>query len=405
MQAESLHGTRSREWVAPNLFRRKKDGTVVFDVIFRDADDRQRQRRLDAKTERAARREARAILAARDGGERIVAADLTLDQVAERDYFPLLDGLVAAGRRAERGRDRYVYDYRRYVSPTLGSLRLGEIEPRHLADLIRFMRVEGFSEASIYNALLPVRAIYRLARRRGLTSRSPFDGLDPAELPRPNPGGSGRVLDEVELAALVRHATDGYRPVLTVLAYSGLRVSEVLGLTWADVDFVEGELRVRRQLLPARQDRPARLVPLKTKASERDVPLFPPSRTPSPTCCRPTSHAAVAATTTSSSRPAPADPSRSGTSPAPSRTRRQQLGSPERPRATSGAASARWPGAEGLTRWRRRRSPDTRPPSGHASTRARSARRSGTRPGGGCLSTASAPPEPESAGILLAFRL
>jgi hypothetical protein len=157
MQAESLHGTRSREWVAPNLFRRKKDGTVVFDVIFRDADDRQRQRRLDAKTERAARREARAILAARDGGERIVAADLTLDQVAERDYFPLLDGLVAAGRRAERGRDRYVYDYRRYVSPTLGSLRLGEIEPRHLADLIRFMRVEGFSEASIYNALRAAR--------------------------------------------------------------------------------------------------------------------------------------------------------------------------------------------------------------------------------------------------------
>jgi integrase len=68
---------------------------------------------------------------------------------------------------------------------------------------------------------------------------------------------------------------DGYRPAVTVLAFSGLRVSEALGLRWSDVDFVEGELRVRWQLLPAREDRPARLVPLKTRASERDVPMFP----------------------------------------------------------------------------------------------------------------------------------
>lgn len=49
----------------------------------------------------------------------------------------------------------------------------------------------------------------------------------------------------------------------------------MLGLRWSDVDFVEGELHVRSQLLPARKDRPARLVQLKTRASERDVPLFP----------------------------------------------------------------------------------------------------------------------------------
>jgi integrase len=276
MREQVFHGARSRERIASNLYRRTtKTGAAVFEVMFRDVDGRQRARRLEARTEKAAVREARAVLAQRDGGERVIAADLTLDGFAERDYFPLLDGLVAAGRRAERGRDRYVYDYRRYVAPHLGALRMDEIEPRHLAGLIRTMRLDSFSESSIYNALLPVRAMYRLARRRGLTGRTPFDGLDPDELPRPSPGGHGRVLDEQELAALVRHATDGYRPALTVLAYTGLRISELLGLRWADVDFVEGELRVRTQLLPARKDRPARLVPLKTKASERDVPLFP----------------------------------------------------------------------------------------------------------------------------------
>jgi integrase len=52
-------------------------------------------------------------------------------------------------------------------------------------------------------------------------------------------------------------------------------VSELLGLRWQDVDFVESEIRVSFQLLPAREDRPARLIPLKTKASERVVPMFP----------------------------------------------------------------------------------------------------------------------------------
>jgi integrase len=254
---------------------RTKRGEIVYEVQFRDVDGRTRRRRLDARSERAAIKEARAVLASRDGGERIVAANVTVDAFADQEYFPMLEGLVAAGRRAERGRDRYRYDYDRYVQPPLGAMRLGEIEPRHLSELIRTMRLAGYAESTIVNALIPLRGLYRLARSRGLTSRSPFDGLDPAEMPRTTPPRSARVLDENELAALVRHATGGYEPAVTLLAYTGLRISEVLGLCWADVDFVEGELRVHSQLLPARKDRPARLVPLKTKASERDVPLFP----------------------------------------------------------------------------------------------------------------------------------
>jgi integrase len=276
MQDQVSHDSRRRERVAENVYRRTtKRGETVYEVQFRDVDGKTRRRRLDARSERAAIKEARALLATRDGGERIVAASITVDDFAEREYFPMLEGLVAAGRRAERGLDRYRYDYTRYVKPRLGGMRLGEIEPRHLGDLIRVMRRGGYAESSIHNALMPLRGLYRLARSRGLAGRAPFDGLDPSEVPRPVPGGSGRVLDENELAALVRHANGGYAPAVTVLAYTGLRISEVLGLRWADVDFVEGELRVRSQLLPARKDHPARLVPLKTKASERDVPMFP----------------------------------------------------------------------------------------------------------------------------------
>src|SRR5262245_39777781 len=43
------------------------------------------------------------VVVQRDGGDRIVAADLTLDELAQLHYFPMLDGLAAARRRSERG--------------------------------------------------------------------------------------------------------------------------------------------------------------------------------------------------------------------------------------------------------------------------------------------------------------
>jgi hypothetical protein len=146
-----------------------KSGEVVFETAFRDVDGRQRLRRLDARNERAAIREARAVLAQRDGGERVVAAELTLDEVAERDYFPMLESLAAAERRSirtvEDERDRY----RLHVKPRLGHRPLGDVDPRELSELIATMRArkpKPYAEATIANVLGVVRGLYRVARRR-----------------------------------------------------------------------------------------------------------------------------------------------------------------------------------------------------------------------------------------------
>jgi hypothetical protein len=58
---------RRRERIAENLYRRvTRGGDVVYEVTFRDVDGRQRRRKLEARSARAARREARAILVERD---------------------------------------------------------------------------------------------------------------------------------------------------------------------------------------------------------------------------------------------------------------------------------------------------------------------------------------------------
>ena len=112
-----------------------------------------------------------------------------------------------------------------------------------------------------------------------------MDGLDPAELPDLTRGKHGRVLDEAELAAVVRHAVDPYRSAVIVLAYTGLRLSEALGLTWGDIDLVAGELHVREQFTPTRGDRKARRVArLKPTPATGRYRCSPPSSSRNPRC-------------------------------------------------------------------------------------------------------------------------
>jgi integrase len=71
-----------------------------------------------------------------------------------------------------------------------------------------------------------------------------------------------------EIAAILGHASPRWRPVLATAAMTGLRASEVRGLTWQDVDLKKRELHVRQ-----RADRYNTLGDLKSEASNRVVPL------------------------------------------------------------------------------------------------------------------------------------
>lgn len=260
------HGDASRERIAPNVYRRRtKRGDVVFEAMFRDVDGRSKTKRLKARTERDAKREARALLAKRDGGDRVVAKKITLRAFVESEWLKLIDSLAKAGRRAEQGvkTDRNVW--RLYIEPTLGDLRLGEIDGADVARMLRELRERSHSESTCKSALSTLSAIYRLARKRKIVTRSPIDELDPSERPRSDSMKNGRRLDERELDALVRHASgpDVHRVGVAILAYTGMRVSEALALTWDRIDFVDREVLVACQLTRATRRVPARVVPRK----------------------------------------------------------------------------------------------------------------------------------------------
>jgi integrase len=83
------------------------------------------------------------------------------------------------------------------------------------------------------------------------------------------------VLGREEVARLLDCCPPAGRLQVETALYTGLRISELLGLAWADVDLAAGLIRVRAQLSRAHREEPARRVPPKTPASVREIPLLP----------------------------------------------------------------------------------------------------------------------------------
>ena len=110
--------------------------------------------------------------------------------------------------------------------------------------------------------------ICRFAVRRGWLADNPVAKLEPAEKPHWTPKPIA-ILEGDQLARFLAHAGPR-RPLFEFLAYTGLRIGEALGLTWADIDYDAGVVRVHRQLTRKRVHGP-----LKTEAGRREVVLAP----------------------------------------------------------------------------------------------------------------------------------
>jgi len=114
----------------------------------------------------------------------------------------------------------------------------------------------------------------RFARRCGWIVADPVELLEHDERPRPTQRRQ-RVLGRAEIERLLGACAPRDRLMLATVLYTGLRISEMLGLVWDDVDFAGGVLHLRAQLSRAHRGAPARRVAPKTPASVRDVPLVP----------------------------------------------------------------------------------------------------------------------------------
>jgi integrase len=303
-------------------YRVDQHGRRRYEISFTDSTGRRRWKTIEGKLE-----DAQAALDEIRGkkrrGEKVAPPRATLAEVAD-----LWIGSQAQLR--PRTRERYEVALRVHVLPRLGRIRVAELTEDHVAFLIEDMRAgvsfhdpereaivglrqklrgsrawrnpneeriatleaeiaereaawkshgprlertvrdKPFDGWTVRATLTPLSRIMAFAVRRGMAAANPVTRLERGE--RPSVGRREMwILERDEIEKLLAAASDRYRPLLATAVFTGLRLGELLGLTWADVDFDAGLVRVRKQL----DTKHGTLVETKTPQAVRDVVLMP----------------------------------------------------------------------------------------------------------------------------------
>lgn len=133
------------------------------------------------------------------------------------------------------------------ILPYLGELNVQDIRPRNVDVWLRELTKRGYS----YKTILLAKAILSTAMKYAvypaeLISANPVTGISiPKSAPRKV--RMRTVISPEQFAAIP--PTCKYYGALKILYHTGMRISEVFGLTWDDINLSTGEISIERQLL------------------------------------------------------------------------------------------------------------------------------------------------------------
>lgn len=212
---------------------------TVWRIKYADASGRQIMETLGPEAEGWTRRKAEAELR-----ERLVRVERKAwRRPAPLTFAEYADVWFEEGQSRRRWKPQTVKAYRFVVARLvehLGPMPLEAIRPRHVAEYVSTLSCTH--GASIVNRDLSLlHAILRTAQREELVEANAAAGAERPRLPR----RTWRILEPTEVARVAREFRDPrHRVAFFTLVLTGVRRHELLDLRWADVDLIEGVLRI-----------------------------------------------------------------------------------------------------------------------------------------------------------------
>ena len=189
--------------------------------------------------------EAKAKLAARmtevEQGICIERTDLTLEEWGWEWLKTFKEGKIRHSTM-----DNYESDFRMHVVPYIGHIKLKDLTTLHIQRTYTKAQQNGLSPKSIRNIHGLVHGMLAKAQsldmvRKNVSEDCELPMLEKAEM---------HTLSDVELRCFLAIAKDDpFYLMYYVDFFTGLRESELIGLTWDCIDFAKGTIRVYRQFV------------------------------------------------------------------------------------------------------------------------------------------------------------
>jgi integrase len=160
---------------------------------------------------------------------------------------------------------RYRRTLKNHLLPAFGEYRLCEIGTLEIQSVALKKIEAGLGWACVDHFRNLMSKVFATAKKWGY-----FAGENPArgvELPENRPVREKHILTPEQVPALLGALREPFRTMVLLAILTGLRVGEILGLRWEDLDFASAQMRVSQRCYRGQIDTP------KTKSSKRTLPL------------------------------------------------------------------------------------------------------------------------------------
>ncbi len=163
--------------------------------------------------------------------------------------------------------DQYRQHIDLHIVPIIGNVKLSRLTAP-MVNTFKETLLETRSRAMAAKALQSFRSLIADAQRRGLVAQNVARGVSIKARNRDK--APVTIPTKADIQTMLEKVSDRWRPLIVTAILTGMRSSELRGLTWGDVDFDKREIRVRQ-----RADKYNALGSPKSKTSRRTIPMTP----------------------------------------------------------------------------------------------------------------------------------
>ena len=164
-------------------------------------------------------------------------------------------------------RERYEYN----IQPVIGTMQLGDVKPMHCKIVLNRMDAT-YAGSTIRQTYIAMGTMFRAAVMNDMIAKHPMDGVRYTKPVRAANDIKFLTVEEQEIFLEAAKRSHNYRQYVLLLE-TGLRTSELIGLTWDAIDWKKRTLTVNKTLEYRHKEGYWRAGPPKTATSYRTIPL------------------------------------------------------------------------------------------------------------------------------------